>query len=376
MSIFLLLTTYTVSACHTCTDVSFADPSLNWDAFTFKWSMAKTVKEWEELANIYGTNPSVVHECRLGLGSVFYNLGRLTLNLEKRHNLNQFAMAMVWDVSREDLKCFEKPVWGVDWLNVFMSEYLSLAHTIKRHELIFEFRKIPYKRIAITTVCDYSDPKHVLYEWLSEISENNRNQYIKRHSYELVFEKKSTAPFGKSPVWSAITLVLTTMLNSPNMEYVMWMDCDALFIDQDRRIETLLDEEHHLFISEDGRGLSGGNWIVRNTEWSRDLLSLILSNIEIFDLWDLKDQFALLWSLLRPELLQENVLGSLHDMGYPKEVLLVSQKLLNAYPWSLCRPSHHCFEDGVDFIVSFITLGSQSRAMAKGLVQNFAIRNT
>ena len=75
----------------------------------------------------------------------------------------------------------------------------------------------------------------------------------------------------------------------------------------------------------------------------------------------------MLWTLLGPQTWAER-----GGPQYPPQVALVPQRLMNAYPYALCRPSHHCFEDGEDFIVSFITLGSQSREMAWHLLNEFA----
>jgi hypothetical protein len=167
------------------------------------------------------------------------------------------------------------------------------------------------------------------------------------------------------------------MSSEKNYDYVFSMDCDSLFIDLSMEIEDMInlyaDENAHLLISEDGRGLSGGNWIIKNTEWSRNLLRTAYE-MPIYDKYDLKDQFSLLWLLLRPSVsMDENdVLLTWGGLGYDPHVRLIPQGLINAYPWMLCRPSHHCFEDGKDSIVSFISLGSQSKEMAFNLLFGFA----
>ena len=365
----------------TCSGWSVADPSLSWDAFTQKVHAARQTeseKQYSLLLAEFGSDPAVVRECRMGLGHVFFALARFAEDPQRKHNLHQFAMAMVWDVSRSKyMQCLgsERRVWFEDWLGEFMSVYLGLAGELARHEVAMETSEVGETRIAIATVCDYADPNHTLFGWLGEISKTNRFNYAHRHNYTVVFETESADP-GRHPVWSALSLPLR-LLESNNFDYVMWMDCDALFVDQTVKIESLLSPGKDLFISEDGRGLSGGNWIVRNSEWSKSLLKGILEN-PVFDLFDLKDQFGLLWTLLRPgvgaKAANTSEVDLTQSMGYPNQVSLVPQRLLNAYPWALCRPSHHCFEDGRDFIVSFITLGSQGREMARNLVSGFAHR--
>jgi len=332
---------------------------------------------------------SVVRECRMGVGYLFFEVGKYFKSLEdfdRAHNYFQLAMAMFWDVSRTHLECFNNgKIFYTDWINNFMNEYLGLASIVRRHEddglqgMVKISRDSAPLRIAIATVCAY--PQGHKLSGIEKISLKNRHQYAKRYGYNIHFQTDVHGDagfdrFGKPrhPVWTAIGLPLR-LLETGNYDYVMWMDCDALFMNKSVRIEDLIERYspgRDLYISEDGRGLSGGNWIVKNSDFGKKLLKNIFENFD-FDNWDLRDQFGFLWTLVRPGL----ILGSFDliskNHGYPHQVGLLPQRLINAYPWSLCRPSHHCFEEG-DFIVSFITLGSQSRTMAFSLLENFSSR--
>ena len=44
---------------------------------------------------------------------------------------------------------------------------------------------------------------------------------------------------------------------------------------------------------------------------------------------------------------------------------------MNAYPWISCLPSHHCFDDAKDLVISFITLSSHSKEMAMAMLNKF-----
>lgn len=384
----------TTSSCSTdilnCEGNSQKNASLDWSLFSSHLRSSTYLPDEREdllhrLASVYGSDAGVARECRMGLATVFYQLSKLSLSrndLQTSHNLNQLAMAMVWDVSRTHYDCLQKEyVWGIDWLGTFMQDYLGLAAKLRRHEddglpprprLDSEpsFAYIP-ATIAIATVCEY-DIGHKLHG-IDALSRRNRLQYSEKHGYVSVFKSVNEDAPGRHPVWASIALALN-LLNTGNYDFVMWMDCDALFIDQSRKIEEILQmyPGKDIYISEDGRGLSGGNWIVKNSRFAKKVLQDVFSNRD-FDKWDLRDQFGLLWTLLRPSI--EKKLGSSEFFGYPSQVALVPQRLLNAYPWSLCRPSHHCFEDGKDFIVSFITLGSLSGEMAWHLLNDFSNRN-
>jgi hypothetical protein len=325
---------------------------------------------------------SMVRDCPMRFAYIFFSLARksaIANDVQRSHNLNQLAMAMVWEVSRKDGECLGAgPIFAINWLSDFMPIYLSLAAQLSRHET----DPVPGRRtkrildpskIAVATVCDYNTPNHVLYG-IDKISAANRDQYIHRHGYTSIFKSVNEDAAGRHPVWAAIALPLR-LLRSGHYDYVMWMDCDALFVDQSVKLETLIvDPDIDLYISEDGRGLSGGNWIIRYSDWSIKFLDSIYSNSH-FDQFDLKDQFGLLWTLLSGSIFEPYNTTTRNIWGYPSNVGLLPQRLINAYPWSLCRPSHHCFEDSKDFIVSFITLGSQSREMAWNLLMNFYTRN-
>jgi len=372
-----------------CEGMSQADPSIDWAEFSHLISHPLSPQSLLLVGKKFGSNPAVVRECRMGLASGFFRLGKsfLPSNPQRAHDMNQLAMAMVWDLSRSHLACLEKEAFfGVLWLTEFMEEYLGLAGRLERHEdrglpppsvSHSNVKRVRPEKIAIATVCDYADPSHPLFG-IEKLSLENRKIYSSKFGYDIVFMTESAElTGGRHPVWSAMALPLRLLqLSPPKYEYVMWMDCDALFIDLNVRIEDLiaLHAEKDLIISEDGRGLSGGNWIIKNTDWSRNFLRSLINN-PAFDKYDLKDQFGILWSLLGPGTWSDNYdLESTRPWGYPSNIALLPQRLINAYPYAFCRPSHHCFEDGRDFIVSFITLGSQSRVMAWHLLLEFAHR--
>lgn len=212
------------------------------------------------------------------------------------------------------------------------------------------------------------------------------------------------------------------------------MDCDCMFIDMSVRLEQLIirsgipstqallssdkstntlstiDDKLYLndpyfIISEDGRGLAGGNWFIKNKPESVSFLYSLLN--PVYDIHTLRDQFSILYTVLRKgaffnmndfvscyesrekekrestnnekrEGESSNLTRpTLCELGYQPYVRLLPQKYINSYPWSLCRPSHHCFEDNsnsTDFIVSFITLSHLSRDVAFSLLESFSER--
>jgi hypothetical protein len=91
-----------------CSSRSVADPSVNWSEFTriFEQSYSNE-RSLRELAVIFGSDPAIMHECRMGLAALFYRLSHLAIidhnDRQASHDMNQLAMAMVWDVSRSHI---------------------------------------------------------------------------------------------------------------------------------------------------------------------------------------------------------------------------------------------------------------------------------
>mmetsp|Transcript_8669 Transcript_8669/g.19193 ORF Transcript_8669/g.19193 Transcript_8669/m.19193 type:complete len:228 (+) Transcript_8669:2-685(+) len=195
------------------------------------------------------------------------------------------------------------------------------------------------------------------------------------------------------------------------------MDCDSLFVNMDVTIDSILyrfaaretpwgklelDPDVHFLISEDGRGLAGGNWIIRNSATGRKLLSQVYGSNDDpeqhpYLKHDLRDQFALLWHLMRPGVSvpmppERAATGepleplSWLEMGYAAGVRLVPQELLlGSYPHVSCSQpgdqAHRCFEGGSygkqppDFIASVPLLGALPQDMAQAILDRFLLES-
>ena len=248
-------------------------------------------------------------------------------------------------------------------------------------------------RIAIVSTCDYSEDNKLY--GIHQISLKNREAYSQLHGYSNEFFITRDDP-QRHPVWSAISRPLR-LLEKGDFDWVVSLDCDSLLVDMETTIEHMLyavagvpgsnpprlDDDVHFLISEDGRGLAGGNWMAKNSQWTISFLQSVLGTNDPlqhpYNRHDLRDQFSLLWHLVRPSATNfEAVAPAGHVratdwryLEYLEKTRIIPQRLINAYPWALCRPEHHCFEDGKDFIVSFITLGSLSREMGFAMLENF-----
>lgn len=381
------------------------------------------------LMETYALDAGLALDCRMGAATVFFRLGRLYLQrgyAQRAANLFQLAMSMFWDTSRAEngMQCLQYELWGIRWFEDFMEVYLGHAARLQRNSLVMlphpkhwqvpSSHRDPSLRIAVFSLCDYSvdSPMH----WLLDRSRRNREAYCQRHGYGLEWTSQRPASLrSRHPVWGQLAGPLE-LLSGGQYDWVMSMDCDALFVNMDTTIDSLLyrfagretpwgklelDPEVYFLISEDGRGLAGGNWIVSSSPRGRAFLQDIYGPEEgnPFLRHDLRDQFSLLWHLVRPGVsapLPSEVpadLGSSaggvvapprswQDVGYIPGVHLVPQELLlGSYPYVSCSQpgdrAHRCFagdkDTPMDFIIAVPLLGSLPQDMGQAVLDRFLL---
>ncbi|KAF4703063.1 alpha-1,6-mannosyltransferase, partial [Perkinsus olseni] len=179
--------------------------------------------------------------------------------------------------------------------------------------------------------------------------------------------------FSRSPAnqhahaWrNKIEAIQRRLQQGNGLDWVMWVDCDAFFMNPDETIEDFVErwatEEDHLLISEDANMLNSAVFLLRNSDWSRALLNRVLSLLDAPSPFSYRDnqyheQSPLQYLLLVPGILDL----SSNSTGYAAGVRLVPQKSLNAYPKETALRSsimvHDVYEEG-DWIVSFNGCGS------------------
>lgn len=374
-----------------------------------------------QLMESYALDAGMALQCRMGSATVFYRLGRMYLAEgfpQRAANLFQLAMSMFWDTSRAEngMACLQYEMWGIRWFDDFMETYLRNAAQLRRNQLAMlphlSDLQVPssYRdaslRIGIFSLCDYGpeSPMH----WLLSRSLQNRQAYCARHGYGLEWTSQRPASSkGRHPVWGQIAGPLD-LINSGKYDWVLSMDCDSLFVDMSVTIDSLLyrfasratpwgkleiDPDVHFLISEDGRGLAGGNWIVRNSPVGREFLAEVYGPEDVnqnpYMRHDLRDQFSLLWHLVRPGVslpLPEEPPAiapprpSWGSIGYLKLARLVPQELLlGSYPFVSCSQpgdqAHRCFGDAADFIVSVPLLGALPQQLAQGILDRFLLES-
>ena len=315
-------------------------------------------------------------ECPLATTSAFYSLavemasaGRL------RRAQALLLMGFVFVRDKGFYDCSPWPVHGWDMLLAgrFIRDKIReiddqsvIAHTPK------QLRAFNPADIAIVCVCAYPDDQPI-----KRLSRENHQLYAQIHGYSLYqFESEQDIAANedanmttsqKNPFFWKVNAVRNVI---EKHSWVMWMDCDAFFMDPERTIDsviemytanqTLATRVHSaglstgihaalypgggtnvsLLLAVDSTGINNGVWMMRNSGWSSDFLlrwwnSPILQGKGVSH--NCSDQ-----STMQHELLYDNMMRGLSDeVGrswddveaplWPLEVRVVPQEHIQSF---------------------------------------------
>jgi len=184
--------------------------------------------------------------------------------------------------------------------------------------------------------CDYGD-----------FSSLNHHEYANKHGYSYIKKIVKNNDYQNwHPTWIKIDVLKTYL---PLFEYLVWIDADAVFVNQDVKIEDLISDDIDLILPKlEVDKISGNMWthtstglmVWKNSEWSNNMLNLLWDEPKQFRFEFFHEQSRL------DELLHdnfkldggENILNkTIEDIETP--IILGNVKIL---PYSY----HRCWEDG------------------------------
>jgi xyloglucan 6-xylosyltransferase len=125
--------------------------------------------------------------------------------------------------------------------------------------------------------CDNAIGDHYLLK-----STKNKIDYCRLHGIEIVY---NMAHFDKelAGYWAKLPLIRRLMLSHPEIEWIWWMDSDALFTDMAFELPLEKYKNHNLIIhgypdllfeQHSWIALNTGSFLLRNSQWSLDLLDV------------------------------------------------------------------------------------------------------
>lgn len=104
---------------------------------------------------------------------------------------------------------------------------------------------------------------------------DNKVKYAEKHGY-LALPK--TDKFSAEQVhFDKFVHILDVMRSNPDVDWVWWLDNDAMITNFDIKIEDLVDNNYHIVMPVDIAAVNTGSFITRNSKEARDWLEFLLS---------------------------------------------------------------------------------------------------
>jgi hypothetical protein len=116
-------------------------------------------------------------------------------------------------------------------------------------------------------------------------SRPNKEAYCLRHGYTFRCRTDGFDP-ARPPAWSKIRFLLDQL---PDCDWVFWTDADSLVMNSAVPLSWFVDDHYDLILSRDRyNGLNTGNFLVRNTPWTRAFLERVYQQEQFIShpLWE------------------------------------------------------------------------------------------
>jgi hypothetical protein len=178
----------------------------------------------------------------------------------------------------------------------------------------------------------------VLHVYTEEIKEmgllttQNKRDYCEKHGYKFIeytqrkdldlsvtipnsrFMEPRMIPIG----WSKIELLKRVLLENKDIDWLFWIDADALFMNYNKKLESFVNDKSFFIVGQDCNGINVGTFFIKNCERSIQFLD---------DIWNDGPTIGSWWT--------ETEQGQIDLHGRSEKYFdgfwVVSNKLFNAY---------------------------------------------
>jgi len=151
------------------------------------------------------------------------------------------------------------------------------------------------------------------YQDLADLTDASKKEYCARYGYEffVLKEKKYSPIMG----FNKIHFVLDLFKQNPNIEWLLFSECDAMITNLTIRIEDKIDPAYHFIVPVDRLNINSGNFLACNSPQGRAYLQMIV---------DKEPEYATNeWAE------QQVIIDSLDE--YSDTIKIVPQKYMNSY---------------------------------------------
>lgn len=106
------------------------------------------------------------------------------------------------------------------------------------------------------------------YRKMGEIAKENKLAYAKKHNYDLIVYDE-LLDIKREATWNKVLAIKNHLAN---YKWIFWTDADALIMNYDIKLESIIDENFNMLIVKDHNGINMGNFLIKNCDWSQKLL--------------------------------------------------------------------------------------------------------
>ena len=116
------------------------------------------------------------------------------------------------------------------------------------------------------------------YQDLADLTDAPKQEYCERYGYEFHVLKETRY----SPImgFNKIHYVLDIFKQRPDIEWLLFSECDAMITNMTVRIEDRIDPDYHFIVPVDRLNINSGNFLARNSEPGRAYLLMIIDKEE------------------------------------------------------------------------------------------------
>lgn len=109
------------------------------------------------------------------------------------------------------------------------------------------------------------------YEHIGKYAHINKRAYAEKHGYDY-FLYNYRLDTGRAAYWDK---VVALQRHLSDYDWLFWLDSDALIMNDSIKLESIIDEDYDFITTRDClRGMNSGQFLIKNTQWSRDFLKL------------------------------------------------------------------------------------------------------
>jgi hypothetical protein len=151
------------------------------------------------------------------------------------------------------------------------------------------------------------------YADLAALTDQSKKEYCERYGYQ--FHVLTEMKYSTITGFNKIHFTLDLFKQHPDIEWLLFSECDAMITNHAIRIEDRIDNEYHFIIPVDRLNLNSGNFLARNTPEGRAYLQMII---------DRENEYKTVeWAE------QQVIIDTIEE--YQNIVKIVSQKFMNSY---------------------------------------------